>query len=513
MKLSASKGEPGDLRLATDRFPTLDHVWIAALFLVIAVRALAWPITPSDFWWQIAYGRSIVELGAIPAVDTFSFTRAGEPYFDQPWLAQILMYGIFRLGGPALSLIGLAATLWLSYALLLRVSLTGDRSVRLATVMVMLSLPVAMTNWSVRSQVLAIPLFVAYIGVLRGWRGTSRERPYLWVLPVLMVVWVNLHGSFVLGGLLVTLFFLGELSGVLIDRARGRADSEARGNLKALFLWGCLTAAAVFVNPRGAGVLEYVFSLLGGPAIQSIVEEWQPPTTQTIVGQLFFLYVVVVGAAAVLASRRPDLTDVLVLGVFFWLALSGERHVMWFAVVSVPFMVEQLASVAPADRAPESRQGNWSVNLAFLGTMAVAVLCVLPPLKTKLPLPPRLQSLISPDTPVATVDALRTDATAPARLFHTETTGSYLMWAVPERKVFLDARVELYPLEQLQDYRMLNAGIAVDSLLGAYDIDGLLLDVERQKSLVEWARSSPDWEVRFEESCCSYWVRKPFGEM
>ena len=122
-------------------------------------------------------------------------------------------------------------------------------------------------------------------------------------------------------------------------------------------------------------MLEYVFSLVGNPAIQSIVEEWQPPTTQTIVGRLFFPYAMVVGAAAVLAPRRPDLTDVLVLGMFFWLALSGERHVMWFAVVSVPFMVEQLASVAPADRAPASRQGNRSVNLAFLGAMAVAVLC------------------------------------------------------------------------------------------------------------------------------------------
>ena len=113
---------------------------------------------------------------------------------------------------------------------------------------------------------------------------------------------------------------------------------------------------------------------------------------------------------------------------------------------------------------------------------------------------------------MATVNALRADVTAPARLFHTETTGSYLMWAAPGRKVFLDARVELYPLEQLQGYRMLNAGIAVDSLLDAYDIDGLLLDVERQKRLVEWIRISPDWEVRFEEPCCSYWIRKPSGE-
>ncbi|NNK49055.1 MAG: hypothetical protein HKP01_09305, partial [Gemmatimonadetes bacterium] len=68
------------------RFPSLDHVWLAAGLAVVLIRALAWPIVPSDFWWQLAYGRWIVEHGSIPLVDHFSYTRAGEAYFDQPWL-------------------------------------------------------------------------------------------------------------------------------------------------------------------------------------------------------------------------------------------------------------------------------------------------------------------------------------------------------------------------------------------------------------------------------------------
>ena len=133
------------------RFPTLDQVWLAAALAVVLIRALAWPIIPSDFWWQLAYGRWIVENGSIPAVDYFSYTRAGEPYFDQPWLAQIIMYWIYRIGGAALSLVALAALLGLTYGMLLRLCVRVSGSVRLSAAAVILSLPVAMTNWSMRS--------------------------------------------------------------------------------------------------------------------------------------------------------------------------------------------------------------------------------------------------------------------------------------------------------------------------------------------------------------------------
>ena len=142
--------------------------------MVVLVRALAWPIIPSDFWWQLAYGRWVVENGSIPAVDYFSYTRAGEPYFDQPWLAQILMYWIYRLGGAALSIVTLAALLGLTYAMMLRLCTRVSGSVRLSAGLLILSLPVAMTNWSMRSQVFALPLFVAYLAVLAtGASGTE----------------------------------------------------------------------------------------------------------------------------------------------------------------------------------------------------------------------------------------------------------------------------------------------------------------------------------------------------
>src|SRR4051794_39346844 len=78
---------------------TLDHVWLASAIMLIALRPLLTPIPPNDFWWHLATGRLIVSQGAIPTVDSFSYTRLGEPFFNQGWLAQLLMYGLYQLGG------------------------------------------------------------------------------------------------------------------------------------------------------------------------------------------------------------------------------------------------------------------------------------------------------------------------------------------------------------------------------------------------------------------------------
>ncbi len=524
------------------RFPTLIHVWIAALFAAILLRTFLMPVPPNDLWWQLAMGRLIVETGGIPTHDVFSFTQAGRQYYDQPWLAQLLMYGLHRVGGVPLLLVVQAALVSLAYAILLRLCVLRTGAAKLSVGLLLLTMPVTATSWTPRSQMFALPLFIGFLFILSDWRlglrraASATGGDALWLLPPLMVLWVNLHGSFVLGGVLVALTF----AGVWLERypaARNLAaldlaapdlaadDPGTRNGLRSgpapslrpLVLWGALTAAAILLNPRGIGVLGYVANLTLDPTIRSIVTEWERPTIASLDGKVFFAFTTVLALALAFARRRPDPVDVLLAVAFFWLALSGRRHAVWFGLAAAPLLVVQVASLVrpraaslarPRDRSLGGGQGKRTLNIAFLSAFALLTFAVLPWLKPRLALPPGLRNVISASTPVNAVRFLRQDPSPPARVFQSEGYGSYLMWAAPERTVFIDTRIELYPVEQWLDYQRLGAGLLLDTLVRRYDLDGLLIDNKRQARLLAVIGRRPEWEVRYTDDHTTYAVRR-----
>jgi hypothetical protein len=517
---------------------SLDDVWVFAAVALIALRALLTAIPPHDFWWHMATGRLIAATGSVPTVDGFSYTRAGEPFFNQSWLAQLLMYGLHELGGIALLVAFQALLLAGAYGLLLRLCLRRTGAVRLSAGFIMAAtMPASFDNWIVRPQTYALPLFVGFLYVLDRWRtdagATGRDglagrwrRTGLWLLPVLGALWVNLHGSFVLGGALVALTFAGETVERWWQARRGeaawasrpvgqaedvleRAEPARRQPLADLLLAGVLVGASWLLNPSGLAVLGYVRGLLGSSAVTRLVTEWAPPTIRDPNSLIFFLFITLGIAILAYSRRRPALSDMLLAGAFMWLGLSAVRNNIWFTAAATPLLVAQLASLR--DPAHEARpfQGLPALNTAVIGIFALLLALALPWVKPALDLPPQLGALIDVETPVAGVERLRADPQRPARLFHALGYGSYLIWAAPEQKVWVDPRIELYPLEQWRDYQRLSAGEGAADLLDEYRVDGLLLSREEQAGLVEYARARPqEWELRYEDDYSAYFVRR-----
>ncbi len=191
---------------------TFDAMAIALLFLALLFRALLMP-AQNDTYWNLRDGLEILRTGHVPYVDTYSFTAAGAPYTDHEWLSQVLLAGGQRLAGmPGVELIAAAAVLG-ALALVYRLTI-GRRLARF--ILLAPALSVASCVWVLRPQVfslLAIALLVQLI-VRERWR---------W-LPLLFLVWANLHGGVVLGGLtLVAAFGVAVLRWRLVGRPTTRA--------------------------------------------------------------------------------------------------------------------------------------------------------------------------------------------------------------------------------------------------------------------------------------------------
>jgi hypothetical protein len=480
---------------------------------IVAALSLLLPIQPEDFWWNMALGRATWQNGRLPTADTFSYTQPGEPIFVHGWLPQVCFYLLYTAGGAWLILLVQAVILTATYGLLLLVCVRRGVRPRLATVLLLVvAVPLSASNWNVRPQSYALILCVLMLLVLTRWQRqpeptfwTAFRRGRLWALPVLMLLWVNMHGSFVLGGLLIALTFLGEVVRRALDRCPPRwMDVAAREgplpSLAALFVAGVLSAAVIPLNPTGLDIIRFTLACASDPARRVNSVEWRPPVVTESDGPVFFAVVVGLMVVLALARRRPSLVDLCQLAAFFWLGLQGVRYIVWFPFVLVPVLAELLNGPRETTKSFDEASERSPLNLVLV-TLAAGMVVSLSPLFKPHWLSGCNGSLLAADTPVAAVGALRELSPRPQRLFHSCSAGSYLMWAAPEQGIFLDSRLQdFYRPKLVADYCALTAGERVPELLAEYRIDGLLLSRQQHPHLIALMGTMPDWREAYADA-------------
>lgn len=479
--------------------PSLAHLYgLTPLAVVAALIALA-PTDPHDFWWHLRIGQTVAESG-IPRTNMFAWTvPTDQPFVYAAWLGDWLFYQTYRLAGlygPVLARNLLGA---FAFALVLLDARRRSGSWRLAGLAVFLAGAMTINNLTTRPQNWAWVPFMAYVIILGAYATRQVGGRALLALPLLMVFWVNAHGSFVLGLALLALYCAGEGMRMLLRQP----DAPDLRRLAALGATAVATLAATVMNPIGGDIFGYVLKLLTDPPSQGLVNEWQPPTVRSLAGQAFFLATLLLIAALALGRRRLNLTDALVLCAFLWLAWSGMRYVVWFGMLAMPMLAQCLAR--PPSR-PVPQRGDPFAAVVTLALIA-GVTALQPPFKPLLAMPAPYQALFadvpgapllySADTPVGAAAYLRDHPGG--RLFNDMAYGSYLIWALPEPQVFVDTRVELYPLALWEDYLALGEAHNHAALIERYGIDRALLSRSRQAPLVAALASDPDWVVEYED--------------
>ncbi len=191
---------------------------LVILLTFLAVFAMAARVSiDNDTWWHMRIGQWMVEHHAFMLKDVFSFTRHGVPWYYPGWLIEVPLYWIYQLSGPAgLNLLTAAIV---SLALFF-VWLTLNGGVFLKAFTLVLAAAVSAVYWAARPYLLTFLLAAVFLWVLEGWRwrpARTTERR-LWLLPVLMVVWVNSHGGFFVGFILIGIYLAGELVSWLNER-------------------------------------------------------------------------------------------------------------------------------------------------------------------------------------------------------------------------------------------------------------------------------------------------------
>jgi hypothetical protein len=288
----------------------------AWVFLVVFAATLATArhiLTDQDPYWHIAAGRWIIAHGAVPHHDVFSFSMAGAPWVPHEWLAEVILAAAYEQLGWAGLVVGTAILFATTLALLVAL-LRRYLPPSAALVATLGAWGLCVAHLHARPHVFGLLLLVVWLGVLV--RARHEERAPSPAFALLMVLWANLHGGFVLGLVLAAL-----LAGEALFEAADRPSllRAARG----WGLFGGLALLAAIATPGGLSGLILTFDLMRMPFALSTINEWRSPDFQYLQPLEIWLLLAVLGALS--AGVRLPVTRIAMLLLLLHEALAHRR--------------------------------------------------------------------------------------------------------------------------------------------------------------------------------------------
>lgn len=413
----------------------------------------------SDSFWQIKIGQWILDHGAMPYTDIYSFTRYGQPWISTSWLSQVLYalsFAQWGWAGPViLTTLAIAASAAI-FVYLLDAHLEIPRAVLFA----MLALFLSLHHLLARPHILALPVMVAWVGLLM--MAADRKRaPSWWWLP-LMSLWANLHGGFVLG-----LVLIGPMALEAVEHAE-------KGQRVRLFLrwfaFGVAALVAACVTPYGWRTLLGATNILSLGELLTVIFEWMPANFSSFTAfEGALLGLIALGYYRGLVLSAPRIFLILFLT---WSALTHVRSIEAFAFLVPLVLAKPLGEMSPRPESDANGSDGWAAR--YVTALGALMIVAAGWTSTSIYLGHHRFTFTMTQTPVAAVDVI--EQRKPARLFNAYQFGGYLISRdVP---VFVDGRAELYGEKFVMDFFKATEGKKPEllpRLLDEYKIDATLL--------------------------------------
>lgn len=482
------------MRLSTRR---LFAVLVILAVFIFSLR----PIADPDFWWHLRTGQLIFATHQVPQNDPFSSTVTGKPWIAHEWLSELIIYGLYRLGGFGLLIFIFSALITTAFLL---VYLRSPERPFVAGFALLLGALATAPTWGVRPQMISLLLTSLFLYLLDGYQ-TTRRVGFILPLPVITLFWVNLHAGFALGLGIIGIYILGDGLEFLTRFLAKEKPIPAPRVKGMLWLIGMLALCllAVVVNPNGPKMYIYPFETLTSPSMQQFIQEWFSPDFHQGEWQPLAWMILALIGFGLLSRKTSSPTRILLTLVFGYAALRSMRNVPLFVLAAVPVLSEQIGALVQlkSDNPPNSRIFSWlNPLLVVLVTLAAGLRFV--------SVSGEQAKTEQTQFPYQAVNWILQNHPA-GRLYNTYGWGGYLIWRLyPQYPVYIDGRADLYGDQFIYHYLSLyDANPGWEAQLTAQNV-GVIL-IEPKSPLANALRLSPDWAVAFEDPGSVIFTKHP----
>ena len=405
----------------------------------------------------------------------------GQPWLNQQWGAQVLLGALYRLAGwpgvmvaRGLLIGGIAALLYLA---------CRGRGARPRTAALL-----TLGGWlsgieilgQMRPQLFGMLLFSVCVWAL----ATRGEHPMrIWLVPIAVVPWANLHGSFPLAIVLLGFAWLED---------RRERPALAR---RALIAAGASLLASL-LNPYGLRAWSYIWDLSTNPVVSRQVSEWGPPSIHTWTGFFFFASLFAVGALVARRERRVGWLPLLELATFAVLALLASRAVAWWGLYAPVVVAGLLADGVPQRQTDAAIEDRSPMSAIIIGMLIVLALIAIPTRFGTDPITGGPAALVF--APQHLIDVAQRCAEPGTHVYSSQVYSSWSEFSAPDLPLMVDSRIEIFPIDVWRDYfTVTNGQDGWQDVLDRWNVGVLIVHRAQSQGLLDVIDRDPEWRKAF----------------
>ncbi|HME36048.1 MAG TPA: hypothetical protein VKF84_12500 [Candidatus Sulfotelmatobacter sp.] len=490
-----------------------DLIFLALLGALVFTPLSVKLLNDAGIGWHIRNGQHILATHTIPRFDSFSFIL-WQPWFAWEWLYDIAV-------GKLEAWCGLNGVVWLTavviatvFAGTFRLAVARGTNLLLALLLTLLAISASMIHFLARPHVLSWLFVLAWFWILDstdrdGWPGLRAR--WLWALPLSMLLWVNVHGGFLLGFVLLGIYWLGSLWTWLTAHETRLEDSlrkiAAGRRVRQLTGVGLLSIAATFINPYGWKLHAHIYGYLSNRFLMDHIDEFQSPNFHGIAQKCFLALLLIAIAALAAGGRKLRLSEILLLLFAVYAGLYASRNIP----VSSVLLVLLVGPLRPSLKSWGFAQRMSVVDSRLRGhlwpILATAAVLMIAASGGRVGSSQWMNAHFDPRRmPVEAVNFIeRSGVRAP--ILSPDYWGGYLIYQLyPHNPVVIDDRHDFYGEPFLRLYlKMIHVEPDWDEFFKVHLVGYLLLP--RSAALTTVIRATPGWKPIYSDDVAILFMR------
>lgn len=487
-------------------------VWLCLIFLLHSYVPRLWY---TDLWGHLAYGRVIWAERAIPATEPLMPLAEGMEFIDTAWLSQVVGFGMMQTFG--ITSIQFLYSLCITITVGMIATAVFRRTDSLWAAIGSSLLLLFVENqpfYVVRPQLAGVACFAITLIVATQ----HRFRWWAWAgLPLMFAAWANLHGSFIVGLMVLGAMLVGRVWDVW-RRSKSIRAAVSSGIIVRLFLMLQLCAVACLLNPYGLALYTEVLTFSRSPNLADLME-WEPLTLRSNQGMSMAVLALILMACYRFSPRRISGGEALLVIGFGVAALWSSRMLVWWGPVAAYYAAIHMVACWRAWRgrkfSESPRGGLWTISTFGIVWIAFAFTpfgyrVIHGEKPTNEERWAEYEARTSPFTPHEVVDWLYENPVE-GQIFNSYEWGDYLIWAGPEDlQVFVASHAHLVPPEVWRDYMATITGEGDWEMnLRRYGVNTVVLSKLEHEEFIAGLRDKPEeWEFAYQGRLSAIFIRK-----